>query len=416
MRKTDAAASNVANHDEEPEQFFDAQFRDSKGRVVAAPDFAALIGPGTEAEVDAGDVRGSSPGDNAGLEQQDAKEQASRLRIADTHCHLDMLHHPELSLARCAVHGVDYLVSVVDPTEDPAYTFGSLANWLQEAAKLLSTEGFSQIASERLATSRNTGDNPAEQRDGGYASDSALCDDAPGGIPRNDAPRMEGLLPDVHLMIGCHPHNAKDYNTEIESLLIKYAKDPRTVAVGEIGLDYYYDQSPRQIQREVFARQLELAQELNLPVALHLREAHDEGFEILERVGWPEAGCLLHCYTLGPKPMQPFLERGCYLAFGGTLTFKKAEDVRAAAIVAPLERIVTETDAPFMTPHPLRGTVCGPEHTIFTAALLAELHSEAGIPAGDVLKQLYTNARVFFGGLQPKAECPKTRIGNRDGL
>jgi len=199
-------------------------------------------------------------------------------------------------------------------------------------------------------------------------------------------------------MIGCHPHNASRYTAEAEARLRHYAADRRTVAIGEIGLDYHYDYSPRAVQQEVFARQIKLATELGLPIALHLRDAHDDGFAILERVGWPPAGCLLHCYTLGPEEFKPFVQRGCYVAFGGALTFKKADDIRAAAAAVPLERLVTETDAPYMAPQPLRGTTNGPEDIVFTAALLAELRQTGGLTRRAVLDRIYANARLFFMG------------------
>jgi TatD DNase family protein len=133
-----------------------------------------------------------------------------------------------------------------------------------------------------------------------------------------------------------------------------------------------------------------------LPVALHLREAHDDGLEILRSEGLPQAGTLLHCFNLDFKTLKPFLDLGCYVAFGGPLTFKKCDDVRDAARQTPIERIVTETDAPFMAPEPIRGIVCGPEHTVFTAARLADTFGLSGAAATDFLNRLYSNARGFF--------------------
>jgi TatD DNase family protein len=179
--------------------------------------------------------------------------------------------------------------------------------------------------------------------------------------------------PQVRVLVGCHPHNAARYTPEVERTLKVLAARPVTSGIGEIGLDYHYDYSPRAAQREVFVRQLALAAELMLPVALHLREAHADGLAILREMVPLPGGIVLHCYNLDYATLEPFLMLGCHVAFGGPLTFKKSDEVRDAAARVPLGRLVTETDAPFMTPEPLRGTVCGPEHTVFTAALLAEL-------------------------------------------
>jgi TatD DNase family protein len=310
MRTTSAAATDVANQQGDPPIFWDALFRDTKGRIVDAPDLA-------------------SP-------------------VADTHAHLDMLHHPALALARCAAHGVDFVVSVVDPTEDPTYTYRNLVEWERKARDLL--------------------------------------DEWKKHVP---APR-------VRIIVGCHPHNAAKFTKEIEQTLIRCAGKPITSGIGEIGLDYHYDLSPRDVQREVFKRQLALANEMMLPVALHLREAHEDGLRILSEQGVPTAGTLLHCFNLDFETLKPFLALGCHVAYGGPLTFKKADEVRDAARQTPVSRIVTETDAPFMAPDPLRGTICGPEHTVFTAARLAEVFGLEGREAIKFLTRLFGNARDFF--------------------
>ncbi len=293
MRVVADAASDVANQQGEPKVFWDHLFRDSKEREVAAPKLNAPV--------------------------------------ADTHAHLDMLHHPTLALARAAVHGVDFIVTVVDPTEDPGYTYRNIGEWEVKARELL------------------------------------------------DGWHMHVPVPRVRITIGCHPHNASNYTKEVEELMIRIAAASRTSAIGEIGLDYHYDKSPRIVQREVFKRQLYLANEMMFPVSLHLREAHEDGLKILEEEGMPTAGTLLHCFNLDYDTLEPFLEAGCQVAFGGPLTFKKSDDLRAAAKRTPITRIHTETDSPFMAPEPVRGTVCGPAHTVFTAAKLAHFLSHGGV-------------------------------------
>lgn len=173
--------------------------------------------------------------------------------------------------------------------------------------------------------------------------------------------------------MGCHPHNAKHYDDALELKLRELLADPRVSAVGEIGLDYHYDFSPREDQRTAFRRQILVAKEAGLPVVLHVREAHDEAFAILQEEGFPEAGTLLHCFNLDWAELERWVDAGCYVAFGGPLTFKKADVVRDAAARVPQDRLLTETDAPYMTPEPLRGAVCGPEHVVFTAEKLCEV-------------------------------------------
>ena len=181
-------------------------------------------------------------------------------------------------------------------------------------------------------------------------------------------------MPRVRIATGCHPHNAKHYDDALEAVLRERLADPRTAAVGEIGLDFHYDFSPRDDQRSAFRRQLRVAKECGLPVILHV-----------------------HCFNLDWDVLEPWVEAGCYVAFGGPLTFKKSDDTREAATRVPADRLLTETDAPYMTPEPLRGTVCGPEHVIFTAERLAEVRGCApGEERAALLRRLLENARSLL--------------------
>lgn len=193
--------------------------------------------------------------------------------------------------------------------------------------------------------------------------------------------------------MGCHPHNAKFYNDDLERTLLERLADPRASAVGEIGLDYHYDFSPREDQREAFRRQIRVAKEAGLPVVLHIREAHDDAFAILQEEGFPKAGTLLHCFNLDWAELERWVEAGCHVAFGGPVTFKHADEVRDAATRVPEELLLTETDAPYMTPEPLRGTTCGPEHVVFTAEKLCEVRDLAfGEERETFLRKLLANA------------------------
>ena len=275
--------------------------------------------------------------------------------VADTHAHLQLLSDPALSLARCAAHGVGFICTIVDAHEDGPATFERLDAWRAEAAAL-----------------------------------------APGleGAPRK---ADERAVPHVRIATGCHPHNAKHYDVALEARLRKRLADPRVCALGEAGLDYHYDFSPREAQRDAFRAQIRLAKEAGLPLILHVREAHDDALALLREEGFPAAGTLLHCYNLDWETLEPWLAEGCYAAFGGPLTFKNADEVRDAAARMPIDRLLTETDAPYMTPEPMRGMTCGPEHVVFTAARLAEVRECApGSARRELLEQLMQNARALL--------------------
>jgi TatD DNase family protein len=383
MRTSAAATSDVANQTEGEAApvFYDPLFRDSKGRIVEPPD---SLGQGDGSCVPKFANYGTqepSPCPN----NTDAPSPKLGVRVADSHAHLDMLHHPELALARCAAHGVGLVVTVVDPTEDPLYTCDNLDVWLGQARDLLD---------EWVGQGLGQGDGSCVQK---FANFGTL-EPSPCPKPTSVSPPVPNTpVPEVRIIAGCHPHNARNYDIAAERLLVEVAANPRCAGIGEIGLDYHYDLSPRDVQQRVFRRQIALAHELGLPIALHLREAHGEGLRILREEGLPAAGTLLHCFNLDYATLEPFLELGCQVAFGGALTFKKSDEVRDAARRTPPERIMTETDAPFMAPHPLRGVVCGPEHVIFTAARLVEVFGAEGVQAQELLAQLYANARRFFG-------------------
>lgn len=250
-------------------------------------------------------------------------------KVADTHAHLDMLEDPALALARAALAGVGLIATVADVTEDAWRTYDELPSWLAHAGELLRAAG-----------------------------------------------RPEAALPLVRVIVGVHPHNAKDFDDEAADELRHVAQHPLTCAVGEIGLDYHYDHSPRDVQREVFARALDIARELSLPVVVHLREAHEDGASILREAGLPPAGCVLHCFTGPPVLADRFLEMGCHVSFAGPVTFKRADEIRESARAVPPGRILTETDCPFMAPEPFRGSACEPAHVVFTAARTAAARDE----------------------------------------
>jgi len=183
------------------------------------------------------------------------------------------------------------------------------------------------------------------------------------------AERYEGFCASV----GVHPHDAAKAGDETFARLAELAAHPKVVAIGEIGLDYHYDLSPREVQRRVFARQLELAAAAGKPVAIHTREAWQDTMDIL-RANATGAG-IIHCFTGSAREAEQALALGFHLAFGGVLTFPKAESVREAARITPGDRLLVETDCPYLAPAPHRGKRNEPAFLPEIARRLAEVRS-----------------------------------------
>jgi TatD DNase family protein len=264
---------------------------------------------------------------------------------ADSHAHLDMLEDPSAALAHAALAGVALVATVVDLTEDER-TFTELDGWLAAARARLDGAGRPDLA-----------------------------------------------VPDVRLVVGAHPHNASAFTPAVAQRMRAVTTLPRVAAFGELGLDYHYDHSPREVQRAAFRAQLELAGELGVPVIVHLREAHADGLEILREVGVPAAGCVLHCFTEDAATAESFLDIGCFISFAGPITFKKAESIRDAARITPLERLLVETDCPFLAPEPFRGRTNEPAFTTLTAAAVA---AAKGLPPETVAAAAFENAKSVF--------------------
>ncbi|HXL40348.1 MAG TPA: TatD family hydrolase, partial [Myxococcales bacterium] len=188
---------------------------------------------------------------------------------------------------------------------------------------------------------------------------------------------------------GVHPHDAARASEADFGELRRICQDPDVVAVGEAGLDFHYDHSPRDAQRSAFVRQIRLAKELGKPLVVHTREADQETAEILGRELGPDGG-IIHCFTSDWVAAQRYLALGMYLSFSGVVTFKNAEAVRDAAVRAPLERILVETDSPFLAPVPHRGKRNEPAYVALTAQALAALR---GLPADELARATTENAR-----------------------
>jgi TatD DNase family protein len=207
---------------------------------------------------------------------------------------------------------------------------------------------------------------------------------------------------DVYAAVGVHPHDARLFNDEAEQRIQALVKgSSRVIAWGEIGLDYHYDHSPREVQREVFTRQLRLAREVGLPVVIHSREADEETVNILRaELSGAERSGVMHCFGGSRQMMDEVIELGFMISFAGNVTFKKAEDLREVARHVPKERLFIETDCPFLTPVPFRGRRNEPALVIETARFMAELHEMTTEEMG----RLTTNNFERFFGLNLASE------------
>jgi len=196
----------------------------------------------------------------------------------------------------------------------------------------------------------------------------------------------------VYAAVGWHPHEAKYFTAESEALLRAWAKEPKARAIGEIGLDFHYDFSPREAQRAAFVRQLELAGELNLPVIVHDRESNGACMEIVR--AFPAVRGVFHSYSGGVEQAEELISMGWYLSFTGALTFKNPREAPEVLRRMPIERLMLETDSPYMAPAPRRGQRNDSTLLPLIAQRAAEL---CGIGLEDMARMTLDNGKVFFG-------------------
>jgi len=196
--------------------------------------------------------------------------------------------------------------------------------------------------------------------------------DLEGGI------RLADKYPCFYATVGVHPHDAAKASPGDFRRVSDLLSYPKVLAVGEIGLDYHYDFSPRETQKSVFIEQMSIAAAARKPIVIHTREAWDDTLALIEQYWTPHGiGGIMHCFSGGPQDAQLALGLGFYLSFGGIVTFPKATEVQAAAKEAPLDRILIETDAPYLAPVPKRGKRNEPALMVHTARKLAELRNES---------------------------------------
>lgn len=199
----------------------------------------------------------------------------------------------------------------------------------------------------------------------------------------------------IYAAIGVHPHEASTYDDEVEKRLIELSGDKKVVALGEIGLDYYYDNSPRDVQKEVFKRQIELAAKLKKNIVIHSRDAAKDTFDILKEAhGKYDFIALIHCFSQSVDMMREYLKMGDYIALGGAVTFKNAKTPKEVAKAVDLDRLLLETDCPYMTPVPYRGKRNEPKLVKFTCQYIADLRQ---MDALELEKITGENTKRFFG-------------------
>ena len=198
----------------------------------------------------------------------------------------------------------------------------------------------------------------------------------------------------ISATVGCHPHDADGCEPDGLEMLSRMAAEPEVVAWGEIGLDYYRNYSGKENQRKIFQAQLGLAKEAELPVIIHDREAHEEVYAILEKMGKGERKGIIHCFSGDRELAEAFIALGYYISIPGTITYKKAGQIKEVAATIPLDRMLVETDAPFLAPVPRRGKRNEPgllNHTVREIAKLRDIPFEA------VAEQTSRNAGTIFG-------------------
>lgn len=197
----------------------------------------------------------------------------------------------------------------------------------------------------------------------------------------------------IYAAVGIHPHSATELNQANLLEIEEMAGGEKIVAIGEIGLDYFYDNSPRDIQRQAFREQIRLAKRLDMPIVVHTRDADADTLEILKEEREGLKG-VIHCFSSDRAQMEEYLDLGFFIAFGGPVTFKKTDELKEAAKIVPLEKLLVETDAPYLAPMPYRGKRNEPIFVKETAALIANLK---GIMLDDLALQTVKNTKEIFG-------------------
>ncbi|MFQ5849181.1 MAG: TatD family hydrolase [Candidatus Binatia bacterium] len=237
--------------------------------------------------------------------------------------------------------------------------------------------------------------NEALERARGAGVEKIIVVGGAGDLSSNDAGlELSRHRPGLFATVGMHPHDAREVREEDLSWLRGLTRDPKVVAVGETGLDFYYEHSPRQVQMELFCRFIHMACETELPLVVHDRDAHREVAEFIRREGKGKVRGVLHCFTGDFEDAKIFLDLGLYLSFTGIVTFKNAGGLREVVRKIPLDRVLVETDAPYLAPVPYRGRRNEPAFVQLVAETIAEVR---GLTADEVARTTSLNAQALFG-------------------
>ncbi|MGB7947062.1 MAG: TatD family hydrolase [Candidatus Binatia bacterium] len=208
-----------------------------------------------------------------------------------------------------------------------------------------------------------------------------------------EAVALANASPDLYATVGMHPHDAKDVGGEELLELQKLLAHPKVIAVGETGLDYFYNHSPRDVQRRVFCQFIHMARETKLPIVVHERDAAEDALELLRNEGAGELRGVIHCFTGNYEAARGYLDLGFYLSFAGIVTFKNAESLRQVVRQVPSDRILIETDSPYLTPVPYRGKRNEPAYVRFVAETVAKIK---GMPLDEVARMTTENTKALF--------------------
>jgi len=197
----------------------------------------------------------------------------------------------------------------------------------------------------------------------------------------------------IYAAVGCHPHDSKDMTDETITLFGTMAKQSKVLAIGEIGLDYYYDNSDRDIQRKWFREQVRLARELDIPYIVHDRDAHEDVMRIMKEEHYSGARGILHCFSSSVEMAKEFIKLGFMISLGGPVTFKKSKTPKLVALEIPLEHLLIETDSPYLTPEPFRGKRNQPIYVKYVAEEIARIKN---VPVDMVAEQTNKNFKNLF--------------------
>lgn len=208
------------------------------------------------------------------------------------------------------------------------------------------------------------------------------------------AVELADQYPELYLTLGWHPTEAGDYSPEVEDYLLEHLRHPKVVALGEIGLDYHWMTASKEVQEQVFRRQIQLSKELDLPFVVHTRDALEDTYAIIKSEGVGPRGGIMHSFSGTLAEAQQFVDLGMMISFSGVVTFKKATDIQGAAAGLPLDKILVETDAPYLAPVPKRGRENKTAYTRYVVEKIAELR---GLSVEEVASATDANARKVFG-------------------